>query len=500
MTKAELIERITEIEWEDFEVKSAASEIPKSSWETVSAFANTNGGWLILGIKQIGSNYEMIGVKNAEKIEQDFLNTLRGEKFNAKIFTRQSFLNINNKKILCFYIEPSADKPIYFNNLANTFIRRGSADQRASKEEIDSMFRDQAFGTKTSQMAPGTLKSHLNNHSMDRYRDYMSRFNPSVSYNRYTLEEFLDKLRITENNSLTYGGLLMFGKREIIEKHFPDFRIDLLEVPGTSYTDAKLRYTYRLEEQENLWEYYFSCFDRLKQKVDVRFKLTAEGFGQELSPGLEAIREALVNMLMHTDYFSPAHPRIRIFNDHIEFYNPGGLPKSVEELKAKDLSIPRNPIITKLFRMVRLAENAGFGLDKIEQNWLQYNQTTPEIIREFDSTLVIMSVRNVRNIDKVIYKKVKEPNKWGDKWGERWEELWPEIENWWKKEIDSNLNNSEIKILDMMAVIPEITMVQLSNKIGIVETAIGKNISKLKEKKIIQRVGPARGGYWEIIK
>ena len=207
---------------------------------------------------------------------------------------------------------------------------------------------------------------------------------------------------------------------------------------------------------------------------------------------------------MHTDYFSPAHPRIRIFNDHIEFYNPGGLPKSVEELKAKDLSIPRNPIITKLFRMVRLAENAGFGLDKIEQNWLQYNQTTPEIIREFDSTLVIMSVRNVRNIDKVIYKKVKEPNKWGDKWGERWgerwEELWPEIENWWKKEIDSNLNNSEIKILDMMAVIPEITMVQLSNKIGIVETAIGKNISKLKEKKIIQRVGPARGGYWEIIK
>lgn len=359
------------------------------------------------------------------------------------------------------------------------------------------MFRDQAFGTKTSQVASGTLQSHLNINSIDRYRDYMSRFNPSVSYNRYTLIEFLDKLRIAENDSLTYGRLLMFGKREIIEKYFPDFRIDLLEIPGTSYTDAKLRYTYRLEEQENLWEYYFACFNRLKQKVDVQFQLTAEGFGQELSPGLEAIREALINMLMHADYFSPAHSRIRIFDDHIEFFNPGGLPKSVEELKAKDLSMPRNPIITKLFRMVRLAENAGFGLDKIEQNWHKYNQTTPEIIREFDSTTMILVVKDT---DRGADKDTKDGNKWGDKWGERWDQKWPEIETWWKQEIDTNLNSSEIKILDIMAVIPDVTIVQLSNNIGIVESAIDNNISKLKKKKIIQRVGPARGGYWKIIK
>jgi len=51
MNKAELLARISDIEWEDFEVKEAASDIPKSCWETVSAFANTNGGWLILGNK-----------------------------------------------------------------------------------------------------------------------------------------------------------------------------------------------------------------------------------------------------------------------------------------------------------------------------------------------------------------------------------------------------------------------------------------------------------------
>ena len=88
------------------------------------------------------------------------------------------------------------------------------------------------------------------------------------------------------------------------------------------------------------------------------------------------------------DYFSPAHSRIRTFTDHIEFYIPGGLPKPYEELKGKDISLPRNPIITKLFRMVKLAENAGFGFDKIETNWMDYNKTKPIYDLSFDSTIV----------------------------------------------------------------------------------------------------------------
>lgn len=205
-------------------------------------------------------------------------------------------------------------------------------------------------------------------------------------------DEVLTKLRVIdlETSTCTFGGLLFFGKRSSIEKFFPDFRIDLLEVPGTSYKDATSRYSFRLQEDdyENLWEAYFECFKRLRKEVDVNFKLTAEGFGEELSPGLKSIREALVNMLMHADYFSPAHPRIRIFTNHIEYYNPGGFPKPIEELKGKDLSIPRNPILAKLFRMVKLAENAGYGLDNIENNWKEYNGSTVEYIIDFDSTIV----------------------------------------------------------------------------------------------------------------
>ena len=102
MTKDELINRLSDIEWEDFEVKQAKSSVPKSVWETVSAFANTNGGWIIFGVSESNKTFEITGVINAEKIEQDFLNTVRSEKFNAIISTKQQLYNIENKRVLGF--------------------------------------------------------------------------------------------------------------------------------------------------------------------------------------------------------------------------------------------------------------------------------------------------------------------------------------------------------------------------------------------------------------
>ena len=332
------------------------------------------------------------------------------------------------------------------------------------------MLRDRAFGTKTAELAPGTSRNSLNNTSLNRYRDYMARFNPNANYNRFDEAEFLEKLRIMETGKCTYAGLLMFGKREVIEKYFSDFRVDLPEIPGTSYSDAKQRYTFRIEEQENLWEYYFECFSRLKQKVDVQFSLSAEGFGQELSPGLESIREALVNMLMHTDYFSPACPRIRIFTNHIEFYNPGGLPKPFEELRRKDISLPRNPILAKLFRMVKLAENAGFGFDKIDENWKAYNSTVPDYQIEFDFVIVDFKMEAEESIGKNV-------GEVSEKTSEKTSE----------------------KILSMMKNNENITIAELTKAIGVSSRSIERNIDKLKQEGKINRIGADKGGYWQVI-
>ena len=87
MTKEELLNRLNGIEWNDFEIKEASGGLPKSMWDTVSAFSNTTGGWIILGVKEKrdvnGSTYMINGIHNAEKMEQDLASTLRStSKFN----------------------------------------------------------------------------------------------------------------------------------------------------------------------------------------------------------------------------------------------------------------------------------------------------------------------------------------------------------------------------------------------------------------------------------
>jgi predicted HTH transcriptional regulator len=101
------------------------------------------------------------------------------------------------------------------------------------------------------------------------------------------------------------------GTKAAITDHFSDFRVDYLEIPATNYADAEPRYTFRVEEQENLWEYYFVLFQRL-----------------------------------------------RIY---------ANLPRTVEELMRTDETLPRNPVLAKFFRIAKLCESAGYGFDKMPQ-------------------------------------------------------------------------------------------------------------------------------------
>jgi len=463
MTKDQLISKLSDIEWEDIEAKEARSEVPRNAWETVSAFSNTAGGWLVFGVKKKGRQFEITGVNNPEKIEQDFTTALRGEKFNVKIIPGCKKHSFPEGTVLAFYIPLSDKKPVYFNSPSNTFIRTASGDQRATKEEIDAFFRDQAFGTHTSKAVEGATIDDLNEQSYKRYREYLKQFNPSHAYNRLEKEEFLTRLRMVSDGHLTYSGLFCLGKEDAVHKQAPAFRVDYLEIPGTSYSDAKTRYTYRIDELENLWEYYFAIFDRLRRHLDLPFKLTAEGFASEDYPYLDALREALVNMLMHSDYFSPACPRVRVFDDRVEFFNPGALPKPLKKLMEEDISIPRNPIIATFFRVVRLAENAGYGFDKMIDGWTAYTGSPPEFDAGQDYTKATFYFK----------KKV------GRKWGESGEKI----------------GKTEKSILELASKDPYITIAQLAEQIGVGTTSIENNISKLKEKGLLDRSG-TKGGYW----
>ena len=470
MTKDELLSRLQDIEWDDFEVKEAKSELPKNIWETVSAFSNTSGGWIVLGVAQQGKHFEVTGVGNTEKLEQDFFGVLRSQKFNAILTSQACKYTIDKKTILAFFIPSSPQKPIYFNSPINTFIRCGSGDQRATHSEISAMFREQSFGIRSELAIAETHIGLLNPDSLRSYRNYMNAYNPLAAYSDYNDEAFCKKLGIADNKGLlTYAGLLMLGRTEEIHRHVPTFWIDYIEIPGDSIQEAQTRYTYRIPEQENLWEYYHAIIKRLRLFAETPFQMNEEGIAVDDNSQMSILREALVNMLMHTDHFSSIHSCIRVFSNRLEFMNAGSFPISIEHLSTSMISKPRNPTIAKLFRFVKLAENAGFGIDKMK-SWKQLTGNEVTIQNEIDYVTVTFDIKSRKS---------------GGQIG---------------GQIGGQMPKNRIEILRLVIENNYITRKELAEKIGIAPSAIQKHLEVLTNEGYIKREGKTKASYWIILK
>lgn len=470
MNKQELIAKLGDIEWLDFEVKEAKSEVPKSSWETVSAFSNTAGGWLVFGVSKKGKKYDIIGVDSPEKIEQDFLTTLRGDKFNKQIIVESKKYAIDNKIILAFFIPSmnSKDKPVYFNSLSNTFIRTGSGDQRATKEEIDSMYRNSSFDKKDEQLTKFTFED-LDKETIDRYRAYLKSVEPNHRYNLLSAKKMLELMQIITDDKVTVGGVLVFGKEEIVTKVINDFRVEYLEVMGKSFAESENRYEYRMPKQKNLYEYYFSISEKLMKHINIPFKL--KGLSREENqPQVTAIREALTNLIMHTDYFSNAKPRIRVLSDRIEFFNPGALPKDIKYILKEEFSQPRNNTIARIFRTIQLSENIGSGFYKMFHGWTTYYAKKPIVEGDFDYYKIAFYLEKKQGVEKGVEKGVEQ------------------------------LSSTQKIMLNLIKKNSSISKEALQKEGNLTKKAVEYNIEKLKQKNILKRIGPDKGGHWEIKK
>ena len=467
MNKMELIKRLEDIEWEDFEVKEARNDVPKSVWETVSAFSNTAGGWIIFGVRKDGKQYEITGVSEPGKIAEDFLNVLRSvSKFNKRMDPTATKYEFDGKIVLGFYIQQKhpREKPVYFDSQRNTFIRAGSGDRRATQEEIDSFYRNASFEEKDNEITDLTIKD-LDPETIRQYRNLFLQVNPNHRYSVLSDEEFLGKLAVLKNHKVTYGGLIVFGKEDTIQKKMPNFRIEYLEVNGISYEDAKSRYDYRISSEDNLFQTFLRIYERLLKKIEIPFSVR-RGVRNDDPVHLQALREALVNLIIHSDYFNKSNPRIRLFTNRFEFYNPGALPKKIELILEEDFSLPRNPILAKIFRYVNFAENIGSGFNKMINGWHARYKIRPVIEGDFD------------------YYKI----------------TFPTITKTITETITKTITKGEAKEREILKLIrhnPSLSIAQIASLVGLSRIGVRYHLKNLKKKGVLIRKGHGPGGVWE---
>lgn len=479
-TKEELIAKIQEIEWDDFEAKTARNELPKNTWDTVSSFSNTSGGWILFGVAQHGKKFDIEGVNNGEKIELDFNSTLRNGKFNQVLWAQGKKFIIDGKLVLAFYVPSSPFKPIWYNSPKNTFIRAGSTDQRATDLEIAALYRDQAFGTQSEKTIEGTSYDDLNAASLASYRRRLKDVNPSFFANDYDDERFCKATNIIKDGMLTYAGLLMFGSFEQLRVHCGNFWVDYLEIPGISYDDAVVRFSYRLPEQDNLWESYRALIQRLRLHVDAApFTPGPDGFAPEDESQLYALREGLVNLESHSDFFSPMHPTIRVFDNRIEFQNPGRFILGLEHLRDRIQSAPRNPTILKLFRYAKLSENAGYGINKI-YSWERLTGEKVEFCTDTMSTTVTYwrpkVGTSIRRSDREDHGSTT------------------------KKNYQETTKSLKDKIYRIIKSSPDIKIQEIADICGLTYDGVRYHTQALKKAGFIDREGGDNGGHWVILK
>ncbi|MBP6863413.1 MAG: putative DNA binding domain-containing protein [Neisseriaceae bacterium] len=357
--------------------------LPASIWETYSSFANTYGGVIVLGVKEHkDGSFEAQGIDNLIQIKADLFNILNNKsKVNINLLTDKSVREwqVDGKTLLLIAVPRATrqQQPIYLNNnpLTCTYIRQNEGDYRQSEEQAKRMLAEQLENGRDDEILPGFDISDLDIGSLRSYRQRYSNLNPNAELNDLPDLEFLRRIgaygvnRTTKEVGLTKAGLLMFGMQHTISEVFPNYMLDYQERPH-SRTEARWidRVVPDGSWSGNLYDFYRKVYTKLIQDLKIPFELK-DGVRQEDTPVHVALREALVNSIVHADYTERASVLIVKRPDMFGFRNPGLMRVPIEQALIGSESDCRNRKLHQMFRLINVGEQAGSGIPKILSGW-----------------------------------------------------------------------------------------------------------------------------------
>ncbi len=380
----------------DIECKLAIGQngkggLPKSLWETYSAFANTDGGIIILGAKELkNGTFEAHGIENLVQIKADLFNTLNNPaKINKNLLTDQFVREwqVDGKILLLIAVPRAARKqqPIYLNNnpLNNTYVRQNEGDYTLDDEHVKRMLAEQAHDGRDDEILTNFGLDDLAIESLRSYRQRYSNLNPNAELNDLVDIEFLRRIgayginRETGGRGLTKAGLLMFGMQHTIAEVFPNYMVDYQERP---HAQTEARWIDRVVPDGswsgNLYDFYRKVYNKLIQDLKIPFELK-DGVRQEDTPVHIALREALVNCIVHADYTDRASVLIVKRPDMFGFRNPGLMRIPLEHALKGSESDCRNRKLHQMFRLINVGEQAGSGIPKILSGWQSQHWIPP---------------------------------------------------------------------------------------------------------------------------
>ena len=377
------------------EAKKALGGLPHSIWETYSAFANTLGGIILLGVEEYkDKTLHAVDLPEPEKLVREFWDLVNNpNKASVNILSTRDVTveNAEGARIVVINV-PRADrsyKPVFVDgNPLNSFRRNGEGDYRCTGEELRAMYRDASVKTQDMLVLEDMGLNVINAESLRAYRQRMRLSRPEHVWDTLENEDFLVRMGaagIGEDGKThpTAAGLLMFGNEYDIVREFPQYFLDFRE----EYDDTH-RWTDRVVSSSgdwsgNVFDFYYRAYNKLQLDLKVPFEMEG-GFRVDDTPVHKAMREALANCLVNADYYGRGGLVIIKRRGQVIMSNPGNFRIEIAAAKNGGLSDPRNGTMLKMFNMIDIGERAGSGIPNILRVWREQGWAEPTITQRMN--------------------------------------------------------------------------------------------------------------------
>lgn len=417
--------------------------------KTIISFLNTDGGNIFIGVDDKGN---ILGVKGNTDILQ------RTIKDRIKDNIRPSIMGLfdvvvlenNNKKYIKIIIAKGHEKPYYLKGMGMTpdscFIRVGSAIESMSEENILNMF------SKRVRNSLRNIKSPLRDLEFKTLKIYYEEKGYEIN------ENFLKKLDLyTNNNDYNYIAYLLSDNNHI--------SVQFAKYSGTDVYDL-------IENEDYGFNSLIKITDNILNKIMLENK-TYTKLGEARRKEIKmydynAIRELVINALVHNDWTNGYSPKFEIFKDKLVISSNGGIQEGVsQEEFLKGFTNPRNPELMRVFRDLEFVEQLGTGIQRV--------------LKVYDKSIFEFYPNHIR---------VTIPfnnNTLNSKKNEEFRE-------------NNSLSKIQNSILQLIQTKPSITQDEIAQILGVTRRTIIRNFKVLLDGKYMERAGTNKKGYWRVLK
>lgn len=390
------------------EVKAANGGLPGSLWDTYSSFANSYGGCIVCGaVEKKDGSWKTTGLKDLPKLKKEFWDTIHNrKKVSACLISEKDVEDyVVGEDVVLVIKVPRANRyqrPVFINNdvFGSTFRRDHEGDYHCTEAEVKAMLRDASEESPDEKVL--SCKLDFDQGSIKSYRTRYNIRHEGSAWTELSDEDFLVQIGAADDDGETLrptaAGLLMFGKERRITKEFSNYFLDYRE-----HMSSDIRWTDRIYSQEPEWSgNVFDFFNRVSAKLvlDLKkpFKLVDQVRVDE-TPLHDAVREALVNCLVNTDFYLPWNVIVEKYPDRITMANPGTILTGKYQMLKGGISQPRNKGLFKMFNLIGYGEHAGSGVPDIFKAWRDEGLNEPVVEEVFgggvpDRTILTLPLKS----------------------------------------------------------------------------------------------------------